>query len=253
MIYNNTEFYIQDNWKVNNRLTLDYGVRFTRQQPQHDQFQQMSNFFPEQWNAAGGAGALRAGLQQRRGHLLRQHRNAMDPRTGQILTALGAPTRRRRSARRSPAPAIRSTASARRATASRRHGYTWPTLVVRPALRRGLRPDRRVRAGPPRRRRPLLRPSGRQHGVLDSRATRRSRRRRDLRNGQLQTLGGAAARGRSRSSSSSSTTRRLRPRGSGRRACRWRCRGRRRSTSPTSATTATTASARSRAAATWST
>ena len=35
MIYNNTEFYIQDNWKASSRLTLDYGVRFTRQQPQY--------------------------------------------------------------------------------------------------------------------------------------------------------------------------------------------------------------------------
>ena len=52
MIYNNTEFYVQDNWKASNRLTIDYGIRFTRQQPQHDQFQQMSNFFPDQWNAA---------------------------------------------------------------------------------------------------------------------------------------------------------------------------------------------------------
>ena len=58
MIYNNTEFYLQDNWKVSNRLTLDYGMRFTRQQPQYDQFQQMSNFFPDQWSARQRAGAL---------------------------------------------------------------------------------------------------------------------------------------------------------------------------------------------------
>src|SRR5690606_11482421 len=45
MIYNNIEFYVQDNWRVNNRLTMDYGVRFTHQGPFYDTLDQMSNFF----------------------------------------------------------------------------------------------------------------------------------------------------------------------------------------------------------------
>ena len=53
MIYNQLEFYLQDNWKVRaNRLTLDYGLRFVHQGPQYDQFDQMSNFFPAQFTAA---------------------------------------------------------------------------------------------------------------------------------------------------------------------------------------------------------
>ncbi len=52
MLYDNVEFYVQDNWKVTNRLTLDYGMRFVHQTPQYDEFDQESNFFPTQWTAA---------------------------------------------------------------------------------------------------------------------------------------------------------------------------------------------------------
>jgi hypothetical protein len=90
MIYNNTEFYLQDNWRVNNRLTLDYGVRFTRQQPQYDQFLQMSNFFPEQWSLGSAPVLYVAGCNNGAIVCSGNARNAVDPRNGQILTAPGA-------------------------------------------------------------------------------------------------------------------------------------------------------------------
>jgi hypothetical protein len=90
MIYNNTEFYLQDNWKVNNRLTLDVGVRFTRQQPQHDQFLQMSNFFPDEWSSSSAPLLYLAGCNNGATVCSGNARNAVDPRTGQILTAPGA-------------------------------------------------------------------------------------------------------------------------------------------------------------------
>jgi len=90
MIYNNTEFYVQDNWKVNDRLTLDYGLRFVHQQPQYDQFLQMSNFFTNQWSLANAPLLYIAGCSNGATVCSGNARNAVDPRTGQILTAPGA-------------------------------------------------------------------------------------------------------------------------------------------------------------------
>jgi len=44
--YWNAEFYVQDNWKVNRRLTLDVGVRFYHQTPQVDVNNTFVNFNP---------------------------------------------------------------------------------------------------------------------------------------------------------------------------------------------------------------
>ena len=80
MVYDNTEFYIQDNWKASNRLTLDYGVRFTRQSPQYDKFQQMSNFFPELWSTAQAPILYVPGCSNGAAICSGNALNAMDPR-----------------------------------------------------------------------------------------------------------------------------------------------------------------------------
>ncbi len=53
--YKNIEFYAQDNWRVNGKLTLDYGVRFYYLTPQWDTTLQASNFLPDQFDHANAA------------------------------------------------------------------------------------------------------------------------------------------------------------------------------------------------------
>ena len=82
-IYNNIEFYIQDNWKATPKLTLDYGMRFTRQQPQYDSFLQASNFFADRWKASSAPLLFEAGCAAQ--PCTGNNRQAMDPRNGQLL------------------------------------------------------------------------------------------------------------------------------------------------------------------------
>ncbi len=90
MLYNNTEGYVQDNWKVNSRLTLDYGVRLTHQQPQYDQFQQMSNFFTDKYSPTAAPTLYVPGCNNGAVTCSGNALNAKDPRTGLIITAPGA-------------------------------------------------------------------------------------------------------------------------------------------------------------------
>jgi hypothetical protein len=53
--YKNIEWFVQDNWKASNRMTLDYGVRFYYVTPQWDTTKQASNFLPNRYDPAAAA------------------------------------------------------------------------------------------------------------------------------------------------------------------------------------------------------
>ena len=164
----------------------------------------------------------------------------MDPRTGQILTAPGAANTAGGDRHADPG---HGQSAERHPPGRRRHRQDRLHLAdarARSALRRGLRPDRQPDHGHPRRRRSVLRPSGRQHRVRHpgqpadrdlARPAQRPACRRSVR---------ASASCRFPACRPSSTTPKSRRSGSGRPACSGRCRGRWWPTSRTSATTAST-------------
>jgi hypothetical protein len=89
-LYNNREGYIQDNWKVTRHLTLDYGMRFTNMTPQYDQFDQASNFFPNQFTAANSQVLYTTGCANGATACSGNNRDAKNPITGQVITSGGA-------------------------------------------------------------------------------------------------------------------------------------------------------------------
>ena len=132
MIYNNTEFYLQDNWKMSNRLTVDYGMRFTRQQPQHDQFLQMSNFFPEQWSRSAAPLLYVPGCASGAVVCGGNDRNAKHPVTGAILTAPGALNTSSAIGTVVPNSGNPINGIRQAGDGISDYSYTWPTLVFGP-------------------------------------------------------------------------------------------------------------------------
>ncbi|HXE64559.1 MAG TPA: carboxypeptidase regulatory-like domain-containing protein [Bryobacteraceae bacterium] len=134
MVYNQFEGFLQDNWKVTDRLTLDYGLRLVNQQPQYDINGTMSNFFSDKWQASQAPVLYVAGCNNGQATCSGNARNAMDPRTGQIISAAGAANTQALIGTPVPGTGNPTNGIVAAGKGIAKTDYTWPTLVLGPRV-----------------------------------------------------------------------------------------------------------------------
>jgi len=78
--FTNFEWYLQDNWRITTRLTLDYGIRFYHDPPQYDERGQISTFVPSLYDPAQAPVLLQPGLDAT------GRRAAVNPLTGTVYS-----------------------------------------------------------------------------------------------------------------------------------------------------------------------
>ncbi len=135
-VYINTDAYFQDNWKVNSRLTLDYGLRITHQVPTYDTFLQSSNFFPDQWKLADAPALYVAGcsvaLTAAGCPNAATNRNAKNPVTGVVLTVPGTQNTQAAIGTLVPETGIVTNGLKQAGQGISKYNYTWPFLGYAP-------------------------------------------------------------------------------------------------------------------------
>jgi hypothetical protein len=124
------EFYVQDNWKVNARLSLDYGVRFVHMAPDHDKFNQGSNFLPELWEPGAVPTMYVAGCANGVFPCAGANRQAMNPRTNQFL----GPTSSVLIGTIVPGTGNELNGIRKHGEGIVEEGYIWPALAIAPRV-----------------------------------------------------------------------------------------------------------------------